>query len=496
MKANAVECFDSFNWCVPIAFTDSLSLCRFEEGDVIHDSPDGYLPWEEAIKKIRYTIQVKYPPSTTKGSSSDSDSVFEDNWKSEVVLTLIDHKKKDSREIATIQGNLYTALWKGNLAELDNKAQCPIPLTYLSVARRAETAAFHCKEFFAKKMEKPNVWLMGYDPTNPVSQAKYGDVKARLQKEFTMVEKMFTTEQVGLGTALIVPTVQFVAFGIDLGASQKIADALKEVLYKPSKNKKTDKENFRLSTHGAFLPSHEQKFGDLVTISFEHSKGTSKLFYRYRLAKTKLQSVLPELKDFLNSMTVDCPNHLFKAPPHCSDIEATLPIKLTRERIHKLTDYAGESLSVKEYKSTHEKVQTYLLEKDPATIATEIPVWATADELESIANILPTSQCTLTGHIDVIRFTDGMVEIWDFKPAAFQEKHAASQVFLYALMISKRTGIPLSKIKCGYFDPSDAFTFNAEEANNSVIASMKATRATTPLALGTTTGDTSFVTQP
>jgi hypothetical protein len=495
MKATAVECFDCFKWCIPTAFTDSLNQCRFEAGDVFHDSQDGYLPWEEAIKKINYTIQVKFPPSTTKGSSTDSDTLFEDNWKSPVVLTLIDHQTKSSEEIATTQGHLYTFLWKANLLDLESLTPPSIPLTCLSVARRAETAAYYCKTQLAKKMEKPNIWLMAYDPTNPISQAKYLEVKARLKKEFSVVEKFFTTEEVGLGSTLIVPTVQFVAFAIDLGASQRIADALKEVLYKPPKNKKTTKENFRLASHGTFLPSHEQTFGDLVTISFKHSKGEANLFYRYRVSKPKLEKSMPDLKDYLNSMTVDCPNHFFLVPPYCSDVDVILPIKLSRERTHELTNYAGESLNEKKYKSAHENVQTYLLEKDSSTIATEVPVWATSEELEILAIVFSPTSCTLTGHIDVIRFNEGFVEIWDYKPAAFQEKYAASQVFFYALMLSKRTGIPLSKIKCGYFDPSDAFTFNAEEAYQQIKRADTTKRPKTVLG-ATEMGDASTIVSP
>ena len=73
----------------------------------------------------------------------------------------------------------------------------------------------------------------------------------------------------------------------------------------------------------------------------------------------------------------------------------------------------------------------------------------------------------LTGHIDVLRAAkNGRIEIWDYKPRARYEKKAHMQVYLYALMLSQRSGIPLNNFLCGYFDSTDAYFFNAEEVSN------------------------------
>lgn len=484
MKTADVECFECFQWAVPNAFSDSLSQCRFERGDILYSNPGGYEQWDKALKRLGFTVQVKSPASTARTVSEEG--VFEDNWKSPVVFTLIDHALNITEEITTTQGSLYMLLWKG-VRNFDSCTPPPLPLTCMSIAKKAESAVYEVKKRFSK-MEKPNVWLMGYDPTSSIAHVKYVEVKKRLEKEFSVSERFFTVEEVGLKGVLCVPTLKFVAFAIDLGASARIADALKEVLYKPPKKKTAEessdetteatspekapkKDRFRLSAHGAFLPSHTQNFGDLITISFKHVKGSSEVFYRYRLFKPRLESVPSELKDFLNSVTVDCPSHLFREPPYCSGLQFPLPIKLTRERTHHLTDLAGESFTDRKYKSAHENVQMFLIDKDPETIAAEIPVWVDYDELGDFAHYVQPAQCSLTGHIDLIRVHKGTVEIWDYKPGAFDEKFAATQVFFYALMLSKRTGIPLSKMKCGYFDPSDAFTFSPEEAAREIVAS-------------------------
>ena len=50
----------------------------------------------------------------------------------------------------------------------------------------------------------------------------------------------------------------------------------------------------------------------------------------------------------------------------------------------------------------------------------------------------------------------------NFKPNAIREKYAATQVYFYALMLSKRTNKDLEDFRCGYFDNDYAFVFKPE----------------------------------
>jgi hypothetical protein len=80
-------------------------------------------------------------------------------------------------------------------------------------------------------------------------------------------------------------------------------------------------------------------------------------------------------------------------------------------------------------------------------------------EFADYASVLKTCD-PLTGHIDVLRLEeDGRLGVWDYKPHAAAERDACIQVFLYALMLSLRTGLPLSAFLCGYFDEKDAYLF-------------------------------------
>jgi len=57
--------------------------------------------------------------------------------------------------------------------------------------------------------------------------------------------------------------------------------------------------------------------------------------------------------------------------------------------------------------------------------------------------------------------------VLDFKPEAERknENKVASQLFLYASGLSFRTGIPLDRLMCAWFDGSIYYEFNPIEAN-------------------------------
>ena len=115
-------------------------------------------------------------------------------------------------------------------------------------------------------------------------------------------------------------------------------------------------------------------------------------------------------------------------------------------------------------KSAHEDVEKYFLETDPCAIAAEVPVWLEPNEMKQFRFLKSPFAGTLTGHIDLLRYeNDGRIGIWDYKPHAKYEKSAHMQVFLYALMLSQRTGIPLNGFLCGYFDSENVFYFDPSD---------------------------------
>ena len=107
-----------------------------------------------------------------------------------------------------------------------------------------------------------------------------------------------------------------------------------------------------------------------------------------------------------------------------------------------------------------------MLMNDSSTVAIEIPVWLTEDEIASLEHehgvslippaTDPTSTIPLsrsfTGHIDFLQIRNGAVHILDYKPGARVDRPLA-QLTLYALALTVRIpGLGLFDIKCGWFD--------------------------------------------
>lgn len=195
-------------------------------------------------------------------------------------------------------------------------------------------------------------------------------------------------------------------------------------------------------------------------ISLDHSGG----YYFYRVHDNKIEQLcdkIPSLKDYLNNIFSNCPHDYFNAGPRSSGLRFMLnDLDLHQINGHEVSKLTETALVYYEsrYKVAHSQVQVFMLEKDNKTIAVEIPIWLEPNELEDFTKIFK-SKLPLTGHIDVLRIEDGKIWVWDYKPDANKEKYAATQVYFYALMLSKRTNIPLKEFRCGYFDEKNAFIF-------------------------------------
>jgi len=201
-------------------------------------------------------------------------------------------------------------------------------------------------------------------------------------------------------------------------------------------------------------------------VSLMHKGGA----YHYRLHNQKLNELsrdYPSLIWYLNKVFEKCPDEYFSNGPRSS----TLKFKLNDLNMHQIIGHevsdlchAGLKINSDRYKTSHSKVQVFMLENDDKTVGAEIPIWIKKDELNGFNRIFNSDE-PLTGHIDILRMEGGKIWVWDYKPKAFDEKYAATQVFFYSLMLSKRSEIPLSKFMCGYFDEKYAFIFKPELKN-------------------------------
>jgi len=64
----------------------------------------------------------------------------------------------------------------------------------------------------------------------------------------------------------------------------------------------------------------------------------------------------------------------------------------------------------------------------------------------------------ITGHIDLLQIRNGQIHILDYKPNAVKEQ-PIDQLTIYAMALSRLTGLRLFEFKCAWFDEKDYFEF-------------------------------------
>jgi len=197
--------------------------------------------------------------------------------------------------------------------------------------------------------------------------------------------------------------------------------------------------------------------------------------YKFRIHRAKLNLLLKEdvrhykfepLKNFLDAVFQECPHYLFKQGQRVS--ECKVKFDLNQVLIHQKYNYANRLAefalqAVNQNKLRHEAVQQFLLCNDSATVASEVPVYLLPEDIEHMENKLKFKipikiESVLSGHIDLIQVRNNAIHIMDYKPNAAKEK-PITQLTLYALAMSRLTGLRLYDMKCSWFDEKDYFEF-------------------------------------
>lgn len=208
----------------------------------------------------------------------------------------------------------------------------------------------------------------------------------------------------------------------------------------------------------------------VITATLAHRQ-----LYRYRFHRAKCHIMMQEnfhhrtftpLVEFLEMVPGECPHQYFQEGSRAS--ETPLTFSKTAMIVRGKTNYATKLATfvlqgAKERKDRHEILQKFMLYNDSVTVATEVPVYLTRDDLEhmqtqlgfEITGDLPK---LITGHIDILQIRNGQIHILDFKPNAEKER-PIEQLTLYAMALSRLTGLRLFEFKCAWFDEKDYFEF-------------------------------------
>ena len=188
---------------------------------------------------------------------------------------------------------------------------------------------------------------------------------------------------------------------------------------------------------------------------FEHSGLTYN--FMYHLPKVDfLCQKYPSVGVYLKEMKSRCPSEIFQNSHRCSQIKNNIKIKTQgiSNSACKLAEFALTACT--KNNKRHTTVEKFMLINDSSTIACEVPIWFW-DTTKNIG---------LCGHIDILQIRRGRIYILDYKPNAHKESvtNVASQLYNYAIGLCFRTKVPLSMIRCAWFDKNIYYEFNPVES--------------------------------
>ncbi len=204
-------------------------------------------------------------------------------------------------------------------------------------------------------------------------------------------------------------------------------------------------------------------FKPVRTVSLKHG-----WFYHYRVHDARIDALagngFSKLKDYIDLTFKYCPQKPFDEGGRASSMKVPVSLDMV-EKQGDLCQLTMDGLIANKdaFKQNHSRVQVHFLDKDPATLACELPLWMLKNEMNGQAEGIDESLFPMSGHVDVLRIHDGKINILDYKPRAHKEKYAATQLYIYALMLSKRTGIPIEKMSCAYFDENVEYWFEPKD---------------------------------
>ncbi|GAF78622.1 unnamed protein product [marine sediment metagenome] len=117
----------------------------------------------------------------------------------------------------------------------------------------------------------------------------------------------------------------------------------------------------------------------------------------------------------------------------------------------------------KNNKERHKTIQNFFLINDSTTIATEIPVYLTNDDIKYFKKRnfkinIENYRTPVTGHIDILQIRNGLIHILDYKPDA-SKISPVEQLTIYALALASRTKLDLHSFKCTWFDENNYYEF-------------------------------------
>lgn len=184
------------------------------------------------------------------------------------------------------------------------------------------------------------------------------------------------------------------------------------------------------------------------------------------------------IKNYLEKIpTKQFPHHIFQPKPEKQQQERELEelsrssqikfktldfIKAEKQSLANKLAQLALNLA-KSNKDRHSAIQNFFLINDSTTIATEVPVYLTKDDILYFKNKgftlnLENYNTPITGHIDILQIRNGLIHILDYKPEA-KNQNPIEQLTIYALALASRTKLDVHSFKCAWFDENNYYEF-------------------------------------
>ena len=198
--------------------------------------------------------------------------------------------------------------------------------------------------------------------------------------------------------------------------------------------------------------------------------------FKYHRAKTNIlleesfkHHCFRPLQEFLELVLAECPHQVFKESQkrasEYKDIFNLDAVKIVPKMNAAQKNTRFVIQAVLNNKLRHQILQEFMLINDSVTVAVEVPVlldWEDVSHFKNQLNFNVPIQLAeneiITGHIDILQIRNGMIHIMDYKPSAKKER-PVGQLMVYALALSRLTGLRLYHFKCAWFDEEDYFEF-------------------------------------
>jgi transposase-like protein len=156
--------------------------------------------------------------------------------------------------------------------------------------------------------------------------------------------------------------------------------------------------------------------------------------YMFRIHRAKLDLLLDTrehrtftpIASYLTDMAEQCPHHLFQTEARASQGKVAfnldaVEIKAKHNLAQRIAGLALQTTPTR--KRRHDTLQRFMLLTDAATVAVEVSIYLTPEDLRHMQTTLGfdiplATDTTLTGHIDILQIRNGAIHILDYKPNA------------------------------------------------------------------------------